>query len=75
MFKTNLPTALPVSPVNSAPVDRGLIEDLLDALCTALPYVEDSLDSGDFKTGVVQKAIIKINGAIDSATKSLGESK
>lgn len=43
--------------------------ELLDALIAALPFVEDALDSEDFKTGYVQKRAKTIRDAIAKAIK------
>ena len=47
--------------------------DLLEALCTALPFVEDHADdhatSGVYKSGAVARAVAEIRAAIDKATK------
>ena len=46
--------------------------DLLEALCTALPFVEDHADdhaqSGVYKSGVVARAVAQIRAAIEQAT-------
>ncbi len=53
-----------------------LIANLLDALCTALPYVEDALDDNMFKTASVRAAHRKISAAIGEASVELdGETK
>ena len=38
-----------------------------DALCDALPYVEDALTDEGFKPGAVQKVVAKIRAALDKA--------
>jgi hypothetical protein len=47
--------------------------DLLEALCTALPVVEDHADdhatSGVYKSGAVARAVKEIRNAIEKATK------
>ena len=43
--------------------------DLLEALCTALPFVEDHEDSNIYKSGAVARAVAQIRAAIDKATK------
>ena len=43
--------------------------DLLEALCTALPFVEDHEDSDTYKRGAVARAVAEIRAAIDKATK------
>lgn len=43
--------------------------DLLEALCTALPFVEDHEDSDIYKRGAVARAVAQIRAAIDKATK------
>ena len=47
--------------------------DLLEALCTALPFVEDHAEdhatSGVYKSGAVARAVKEIRNAIDKATK------
>jgi hypothetical protein len=43
--------------------------DLLEALCTALPFVEDHEDSDIYKRGAVARAVAEIRAAIDKATK------
>ena len=43
--------------------------DLLEALCTALPFVEDHEDSDTYKRGAVARAVAQIRAAIDKATK------
>lgn len=43
--------------------------DLLEALCTALPFVEDHEDSDIYKSGAVARAVAQIRAAIDKATK------
>ncbi len=46
--------------------------DLLDALCTALPFVEDHAEdhatSGVYKSGAVARAVREIRAAIEKAT-------
>ncbi len=46
--------------------------DLLDALCTALPFVEDHAEdhakSGVYKAGAVARAVREIRAAIEKAT-------
>ena len=52
------------------PEDARLIAaapDLLDALCLALPFVEDHEGSEIYKPGAVAEAIRKIRAAIDKA--------
>jgi hypothetical protein len=52
------------------PEDARLIAaapDLLDALCLALPFVEDHEGSEIYKPGAVADAIRKIRAAIDKA--------
>lgn len=48
---------------------RDAAPDLLDALCTALPFVEDALDNDCYKKAFVLAAIKKINLAIGKATQ------
>jgi len=43
--------------------------DLLEALCTALPFVEDHEDSDIYKRGAVARVVAEIRAAIDKATK------
>jgi hypothetical protein len=43
--------------------------DLLEALCTALPFVEDHEGSNVYKSGAVARAVKEIRNAIDRATK------
>jgi hypothetical protein len=43
--------------------------DLLEALCTALPFVEDHEGSDVYKRGAVARAVAQIRAAIDKATK------
>jgi hypothetical protein len=43
--------------------------DLLEALCTALPFVEDHEGSDIYKRGAVARAVAQIRAAIDKATK------
>lgn len=43
--------------------------DLLEALCTALPFVEDHEDGDIYKRGTVARAVAQIRAAIDKATK------
>lgn len=43
--------------------------DLLEALCTALPFVEDHEDGDIYKSGTVARAVAQIRAAIDKATK------
>lgn len=43
--------------------------DLLEALCTALPFVEDHEESNIYKSGAVARAVAQIRAAIDKATK------
>ena len=43
--------------------------DLLEALCTALPFVEDHEGSDIYKSGAVARAVAQIRNAIDRATK------
>lgn len=52
------------------PADAHLIAaapDLLEALCTALPFVEDHEDSNTYKAGAVAKALATIRAAIEKA--------
>jgi hypothetical protein len=42
--------------------------DLLDALCTALPFVEDHEGSDIYKAGAVARAVREIRAAIEKAT-------
>ena len=42
--------------------------DLLEALCTALPFVEDHEDSNVYKAGAVARAVREIRAAIEKAT-------
>ena len=43
--------------------------NLLEALCTALPFVEDHEGSDIYKSGAVARAVAQIRAAIDKATK------
>ena len=43
--------------------------DLLEALCTALPFVEDHEGSDIYKSGAVARAVKEIRNAIEKATK------
>jgi hypothetical protein len=43
--------------------------DLLEALCTALPFVEDHEDSDIYKRGAVARAVAQIRAAIEKAIK------
>jgi hypothetical protein len=43
--------------------------DLLEALLTALPFVEDHEDSDTYKRGAVARAVAQIRAAIEKATK------
>ena len=43
--------------------------DLLEALLTALPFVEDHEWSDIYKSGAVARAVKEIRNAIDRATK------
>jgi len=43
--------------------------DLLEALCTALPFVEDHEDGNVYKSGTVARAVAQIKNAIEKATK------
>jgi hypothetical protein len=47
--------------------------DLLEALCTALPFVEDHAEdhakSGVYKSGALARAVKEIRAAIEKATK------
>lgn len=43
--------------------------DLLEALCTALPFVEDHEDGDIYKHGTIARAVAQIRAAIDKATK------
>ena len=43
--------------------------DLLEALCTALPFLEDHEGSDIYKSGTVARAVAQIRAAIDRATK------
>ena len=55
------------------PEDARLIAaapDLLDALCLALPFVEDHEGSEIYKPGAVAEAIRKIRAAIDKAEEA-----
>jgi hypothetical protein len=42
--------------------------DLLEALCTALPFVEDHEGSNVYKAGAVARAVREIRAAIEKAT-------
>ena len=42
--------------------------DLLEALLTALPYVEDHEESNVYKRGAVARAVAQIRAAIEQAT-------
>jgi hypothetical protein len=42
--------------------------DLLEALCTALPFVEDHEGSNVYKSGAVARAVAQIRAAIEQAT-------
>ncbi len=42
--------------------------DLLEALCTALPFVEDHEGSDIYKSGAVARAVAQIKTAIKQAT-------
>jgi len=42
--------------------------DLLEALCTALPFVEDYHRRERYKSGAVARAVKEIRAAIDKAT-------
>jgi hypothetical protein len=42
--------------------------DLLEALCTALPFVEDHEGSDIYKRGAVARAVAQIKAAIKQAT-------
>ena len=42
--------------------------DLLEALCTALPFVEDHEGSNVYKAGAVARAVREIRAAIKAAT-------
>ena len=57
--------------------DEKIILNLLDALCDALPYVEDVLDDKEslkcFKKGVVQGHAKAIRYAIHVAEKHISE--
>jgi hypothetical protein len=48
---------------------RDAAPDLLDALLTALPFVEDALDDDSYKKASVLAAIRKITLAIGKATQ------
>jgi hypothetical protein len=55
------------------PEDARLIAaapDLLDALCLALPFVEDHEGSEIYKPGAVAEAIRKIRAAIDKTEEA-----
>lgn len=41
--------------------------DLLEALCTALPFVEDHIYSDIYKRGAIDRALAQINAAINKA--------
>ena len=43
--------------------------DLLHALCTALPFVEDALEDQCYKPDAVRRALALINHAIKQAEK------
>jgi len=43
--------------------------DLLEALCTALPFVEDHEDGDIYKRGTIARAVAQIRAAIEKATK------
>ena len=46
---------------------RDTIADMLEALCEALPYVEDHEGSDIYKTGAVSKTLRTIRAAIKQA--------
>lgn len=46
----------------------ALAPDMLDALCAALPFVEDALKSEDFKPGYVKQRAEMIRALIAKAT-------
>lgn len=48
---------------------RNSAPDLLDALLTALPFIEDALNDNGHKKASVLAAIKKITLAIDKATR------
>jgi hypothetical protein len=43
--------------------------DLLEALCTALPFVEDHEDGDIYKSGTIARTVAQIRAAIEKATK------
>lgn len=47
---------------------------LLDALCTALPFVEDAEEDPCFKPGHVKKTVRNIRLAIESADRTMSAS-
>lgn len=47
------------------------IRDLLEALCEALPYVEDHEGSDIYKTGAVSRTLRTIRAAIKQAEAAL----
>jgi hypothetical protein len=44
-------------------------DDMLDALHTALPFVEDALDDPCYKAGAVKKVLEKIRAAIEEGNQ------
>lgn len=53
--------------IANAPHMRDTIRDLLEALCEALPYVEDHEGSDIYKTGAVARTLRTIRAAIKQA--------
>jgi hypothetical protein len=47
--------------------EADTIADMLEALCVALPYVEDHEQSDIYKTGAVSRALRIIRAAIKQA--------
>lgn len=56
-------------------IDHDAFEFIVDALCSALPFVEDCEHSTDFKRGVVREQIARTKNAIHLGQFFLGELK
>lgn len=52
-----------------------VIEDLIDAILEALPFVEDAMADPAYKKGAVKKSVNKIRKAIEVAEIKLQEDK
>lgn len=56
-------------------IDHDAFEFIVDALCSALPFVEDCEGSADFKRGAVRKIVAGTKNAIHLGQFFLDEVK